>query len=166
MGPNIQSIQIAFLPCQSTLPFLWHRFFQNFTWTIQGQGHSWRPHSRYSRYRLISLSLDVNEPSHSYIQLFRNLTLKIQGHGQGWGGRWKSQHGSNIPSTHIPFVPCLSAIPFLRYDFFQNLTLKIQGQGHGWGQSWRSQSGCNILSTHIPFVPCQSTLPFLIFKIF
>ena len=40
----------------------------------------------------------------------------------------------NILSTHTPFVPCQSAIPFLRYNFFQNLTLKILGQGHGWGE--------------------------------
>ena len=33
------------------------------------------------------------------------------------GERWKSQHGSNILSTHIPLIPCQSAIPFLRYDF-------------------------------------------------
>ena len=35
------------------------------------------------------------------------------------GERWKSQHGSNILSTHIFFVPWQSAIPFLRYDFFK-----------------------------------------------
>ena len=89
------------------------------------------------------------------IRLFQNLTLKIQGQDHGWGERWKSQHGSSILSTNIPFIPCQLVIPFLRYDFFYNLTLKIQGQGHGWGQSWKSQSRCNILSTHISIVPCQ-----------
>ena len=54
------------------------------------------------------------------IQLFQNLTLKIQDQGHGWGQSWKSQHGSNIQSTHIPFVPCQSGIPFLSYDFFKN----------------------------------------------
>ena len=53
------------------------------------------------------------------IQLFQNLTLKIQGQGHGWGGPWKSQHGSNILLTNIPFIPCQSAMPFLRYDFFK-----------------------------------------------
>ena len=53
------------------------------------------------------------------IRLFQNLTLKIQGQGHGWGVSWKSQHGSNILSTHIPFIPCQSAIQFLRYDFFK-----------------------------------------------
>ena len=65
-------------------------------------------------YRFISLSFDVNK-----LQLFKNLTLKIQGQGHGWGERWKSQHGSNILSTHIPFVPCQSVIPFLKYNFFK-----------------------------------------------
>ena len=32
---------------------------------------------------------------------------------------WKLQHVSNILSTHIPFVPCESAIQFLRYHFFK-----------------------------------------------
>ena len=53
------------------------------------------------------------------IQHFQNLTLKIQGQGHGWSGHWKSQSGCNILSTHIPFLPCQSAIPFLRYDFFK-----------------------------------------------
>ena len=46
--------------------------------------------------------------------LFQNLTLKIKGQGHGWGESWKSQHGSNILSIHIPLIPCQSAIPFLR----------------------------------------------------
>ena len=63
------------------------------------------------------------------ILLFQNGTLKIQGQGHGRGERWKLQSGCNILSTHIPFVPCQSALPFLRDSIFQNLTLKIQGQG-------------------------------------
>ena len=53
------------------------------------------------------------------IQLFQNFTLKIQGQGHEWGGHWKSQSGCNILSTHIPFVPCQSALPFLRYSIFK-----------------------------------------------
>ena len=53
------------------------------------------------------------------LQLFQNLTLKIKCQGHGWGHTSKSQCGSNIPSTHIPFVPCQSGIPFLSYDFFK-----------------------------------------------
>ena len=100
------------------------------------------------------------------IQHFQNLTLKIKGHGHRWGHSLKSQCGSTILSTHIPFLPCQSGIPFVSYDFLKNLTLKIKGQGHWWGHSSNSQCGSSILSTHIPFVPCQSALPFLRYSIF
>ena len=53
------------------------------------------------------------------IWLFQNLTLKIQGQGHGWGQSWKSRSGCNILSTHIPFVPCQSALPFRRYSIFK-----------------------------------------------
>ena len=98
---------------------------------------------------------------------FQNLTLKIKGQGHGWGHSSRSQCESSILSTHIPFVPCQSATPFLRYiQHFKNLTLKIKGQGHGWGHSSKSQCGSSSLSTHIYFVPCQSALPFLRYSIF
>ena len=61
------------------------------------------------------------------IQTFKKLTLKIQGQGHGWGG-------SNILSTHIPLIPCQSAIPFLRYDFFKiwpwKSKVKVMGEGN------------------------------------
>ena len=50
------------------------------------------------------------------IQHFQNLTLKIKGQGHVWGHSSKSQCGSSILSTHIPFVPCQLALPFLRYS--------------------------------------------------
>ena len=53
------------------------------------------------------------------IRLFQNLTLKIQGQGHGWDQSWKSQSGCSILSTQIPFVPCHSALPFLRYSIFK-----------------------------------------------
>ena len=59
------------------------------------------------------------DPPIPKLQQFQYLTLKIQGQGHGWGQSLKSQCESNILSTHIPFVPCQSAIPFLRFDFFK-----------------------------------------------
>ena len=53
------------------------------------------------------------------LRLFQNLTLKFKGQGHGWGHSSKSQCGSNILSTHIPFVPCQSALPFLKYSIFK-----------------------------------------------
>ena len=59
------------------------------------------------------------DPPLPEIQQFWYISLKIQGQGHGCGQSWKSQHGSNILSTHIPLVPCQSAISFLRYHFFK-----------------------------------------------
>ena len=95
------------------------------------------------------------------LRLFQNLTLKINGQGHGWGHSLKSQCGSNILSTHIPFVPCQSALPFLRYSIFKiwpwKSRVKVMGEvtveihNVGLTSYWL-----------IPFVPCQSALPFLI----
>ena len=52
--------------------------------------------------------------------LFQYLTLKINGQGHAWGHNSKSQCGSSILLTHIPFVPCQSALPFLRYSIFKS----------------------------------------------
>ena len=59
------------------------------------------------------------DPPIPKLQQFQYLTLKIQGQGHGWGQSLKSQCESNILSTHIPFVPCQSALPFLRYSIFK-----------------------------------------------
>ena len=76
---------------------------------------TWVQHSFNSHpFRSMSIGHPIPE-----LRLFQNLTLKIKGQGNGWGKSWKSQHGSNIQSTHIPFVPCQSGIPFLSYDFFK-----------------------------------------------
>ena len=62
------------------------------------------------------------------------MTLKIQGQGHGWGQSSKSQCESNILSTHIPLVPCQSALPFLRCSIFRiwpwKYKVKVIAQGH------------------------------------
>ena len=100
------------------------------------------------------------------MQHFQNLNLKIQGQGHGCGRHWKSQHGSNNLSTHIPFISCQSAIPFLRYGFFKTWHWKFKVKVMVEVKCWKSQSGCKIVSTHMPFVPCQSALPLLGYSIF
>ena len=63
------------------------------------------------------ISLYVNPPSYSYDRVFfRNLTFKIQ--GQSHSSR--SHNRNNILSTHIPFIPCWSALPFLRCSYLKN----------------------------------------------
>ena len=80
-------------------------------------------------FRSMSMGLPIPE-----IQHFQNLTLKIQCQGHGWSGHWKSQHGSNILSTHIPLIPCQSTIPFLRCNFFKiwpwKYKVKVMGEGN------------------------------------
>ena len=58
------------------------------------------------------------------VWLFQNLTLKIKGEVHGWGHSSKSQRGSSILSTRIPFIPCQSALPFLGYSIFKIWTWK------------------------------------------
>ena len=62
--------------------------------------------------------MSIRHPS-AELWLFQNLTLKIKGQGHGWGHSSKSQCGCSILSSHIPFVPCQSALPFLRYSIFK-----------------------------------------------
>ena len=67
----------------------------------------------------------------------KNLTLKIQGQGHGWGQSSKSQFESNILSTHIPLVPCQSVLPFLRYSIFEiwlwESKVKVKAEGNKIG---------------------------------
>ena len=56
----------------------------------------------------------INPPSYCYDRTFLNLTFKIQ--GQSHSSRTQSWY---ILSTHFPFVPCWSALPFLRYSYFK-----------------------------------------------
>ena len=82
-------------------------------WTLKVT--TWVQHSVDANpFRSISICPPIPE-----IQHFQNLTLKIQGQGHGWSGHWKSPSGCNILSIHIPFVPCQSALPFLRYSIFK-----------------------------------------------
>ena len=114
-GSNILLTHIPFIPCQSAIAFLRYDFFKIWPWKsklkvdVKVESHKVGVIS----YQLTSLSFHVNRPSHTWdtaAEHFQNLTLKIQGQGHGWGGHWKSQHGSNILSTHIPFIPCQSVI--------------------------------------------------------
>ena len=108
---------------------IWHPIaelwrFQNLTLKIKGQGQEvrsqfkitmWVKHPIDSHpFRSMSIGPPIPE-----IQHFQNLTLKIKGQGNGWGHSLKSQCRSNILSTHFPFAPCQSRIPFLSYDLFK-----------------------------------------------
>ena len=135
----------------SALPFLRCSYLKDWPWKskvkvmgeVKVQSHNV---SLTTSYRLTSHSFHVNLASHCWVTTFSKFDLEIQGSRSWVRSQLKSQWGSNILLTQIPFAPCQSGIPFLSYDFFQNLTLKIKGQGHGWGHSSKSQCGSSILS--------------------
>ena len=104
---NILSTHILFVPCQSVIPFLRYNFFKIWPWkskvNVMGEGKveiiTWVQHSIHSHpFHSMSIGHPIPE-----IRLFQNLTLKIQGQGQGWGQSWKSQSGCNILSIQISF---------------------------------------------------------------
>ena len=122
-GCNILSIHIAFVPCQSALPFLRYSIFKIWPWKfkvkVMGEVDIESHKVDVTSYRLTSLSsMSIGHPIPE-ILLFQYLTLKIQGQGHGWGERWQSQSGCSILSIQIPFVPCQSALPILRYSIFK-----------------------------------------------
>ena len=94
-------------------------------------------------FRSMAISCPITE-----IRLFQNLTLKIQGQGHGRGEHWKSHHGSNILSTHIPFVPCQSALSLKRYDFFKIWPWKSKVKVKSEGEYWKSQHSIDPRSFH------------------
>ena len=122
-GYNILSTHILFFPCQSGIPLLSYDFFKIWPWNsrvkvideVTVQSHN----VGITSYRLTSLSFHVNRPSHSWDTAFSIFDLENQGSRSWVRSQFKSQWGSNSLSTHIPFVPCQSGIPFLSYDFFK-----------------------------------------------
>ena len=99
------------------------KLFQNWPWKskvkvmeeVNIESHNMGP----TFCRLKSLSFHVNLPSHSWDTAFSKFDQENP-RSRSWV-KWtlKSQSGCNILSTHILFLPCQSAIPFLRYDFFK-----------------------------------------------
>ena len=122
---GVTSYRLACLSFHDNQPFQsWAASFSKFDpenprsrswvrWTLKVT--TWLQHSIDSHpFHSMSIGHPIPE-----IRLFQNLTLKIQGQGHGWGERWKSQSGCNILSTHMHFVPCQPALPFLRYSIFK-----------------------------------------------
>ena len=96
-------------------------------------------------YRFTSLWIHVNQPSHSWDTAISKFDID-NSRSRSWVRsklKVTTQHGSNIQSTHILFVPCQSGIPFLSYDFFKiwpwKSRVKVMGevtvQSHKVGQT-------------------------------
>ena len=78
-------------------------------------------------YRLTSLWFHVNLPSHSRDTAF----LKFDRENPRSGHSSRSQSRYNTLSTHIPFVPCRSTLPFLGYSNFKIWRWKFKVQVMG-----------------------------------
>ena len=120
---SILSPHIQFVPCQSGIPFVSYDFLKIWPWKskveVMGEITLQSQNVGLESYRLTSFSPMSISPIIIEIQHFQNLTLKIKGQSHGYGHSSKSQCGCNILSTHIPFVLCQSALPFLRYSIFK-----------------------------------------------
>ena len=120
-GSSILSTHIPFLPCQSTLPFLRYGILKIWPWKsrvkVMGEVTVQSQNVGLASYQLTSLLFHVNRPFHSWDTASSKFDLENQG-SRSWMSS-KSQCGSNILSTHIAFVPCQSALPFLRYSIFK-----------------------------------------------
>ena len=117
---------------------------------------------------------NVNRPSHSEIQLFQNLTMKIHGQGHVCGQRSRSRltfkiQRSRLWSRSNPLVTseAWSSIDIFAFRFVAiepllaeiwqilYLTFKIQGQGHGQGQTWWSHLSPRVQRICLLFVSWQ-----------
>ena len=118
---------------------------------------------------------NVNRPSHSEIQLFQNLTMKIHGQGHVCGQRsrsrlnfifqrsklwsrsnplvtfeaWSSIDMFAFRSVAIgPYLAEIQQIPYLTLKFKVKVMAKVKPDGHIWG--------LGVQSICLLFVPCQS----------
>ena len=122
-GSNIQSTHIPFIPCQSGIPFLSYDFFRIWPWKsrvkVMGEVTVQSNNVGLTSYWLTSLSFHVNQAFHSWVTTFSKFDLENQESRSWVRSQFKVKFGSNILSTHIPFIPCQSALPFLRYHIFK-----------------------------------------------
>ena len=149
IGPHIPGIQL-FQNLMLKIQGQGHGWGQS--WVTTWVQHSVNSHP----FRSMSIGPPIPE-----IQYFQNLTLKIQSQGQmtmmlhnyrsrqfhrslnginpSSGSRswvrsdFKSQCGSNILSTHIPFVPCLASHSWV--TTFSKFIPYVNPPSHSWDQS-------------------------------
>ena len=90
-------------------------------------------HHWHKTFRLTPLSCHVNQPSIPEIPLFNNSTLKFHGENHGWGWGSRSQSGTNILSTNIPFFPLSAGLPIPEIGYFKvwprkGISIKVMGE--------------------------------------
>ena len=113
-----------------------HYLLDPYTWPWSpnghGHGHEWPTATPF---------VHANRPSHSEIQLFQNLTMKIHGQGHMCGQRSRSRLTFKIQThwSHLrPGVQSICLLFFwLRYRKFHiwpwKFKVKVKPDGHIWG---------------------------------
>ena len=98
-------------------------------------------------YRLTSLSFHVNQISHSWDTTFPKFDLK----NPRSRSKLKVTSKYNTLSTHIPFFPCWSALPFLGYSYFKirRWKFKVKVLGEVKVESQVSNIQLTFLSFHV-----------------
>ena len=112
LGPT--TYQHPFCSMSIGPPVLGIWLFHNLTLEVQGQDHSSRSHSESNTlyihmlyiYWLTSVSFHVNWTSYSWYTAFLKFDLENPKSRSQWGQSSKLQSGSNLLSTHIPFILC------------------------------------------------------------
>ena len=127
-------------------------------------------------YQLVFLSFLVNQPSHSWAIAIPKHDLE-NSRSVSWVCQCSRSHRvSNILSTHIPFISCQLALPFLRYSFLKIWPWKVKVKvicswvqhridSHPFLPSQSALPFQHPIHSH-PFVSCQLTLPFMRHKYF
>ena len=106
-------------------------------------------------YRLAFPFFHVDWPSRSWDRAISNTDLQNP-RSMAWvRSKFKSQCESNILSTHISFVPCQSALPFLRYSSFKiwlwKSKVNVIAQGHKVGITPYRLISLSTVGYHIAF---------------
>ena len=120
---NILSTHIPFVLCWSALQYLRYSYLKNWPWKsnfkVMGEVKVKSHNVSLTSYRLTSLSFHVNRPSHSWDTAISKFDVE-NSRSRSWvRSKLKVTTWAYIQSTHIPFVPCHSGIPFLSYDFLK-----------------------------------------------
>ena len=120
MHPALYRTRISFIPIQLIFPFLKYDYW---TSDIEKTRSNSCVRSQFKVETWVQYPIDSHpfgsmsiRPLIPMIELFLNLTFKIQGQSQS--SRSHTMH--NIISTHIPSVSCWSALLFLKYSYFKN----------------------------------------------
>ena len=157
MNPTLHQTHISFIPSRQTFPFLKYGY-----WKFDLQNPRSRSWVR-SKFKVTTWvqhpmvphpfgSMSIH-PLIAMIKLFLKMTFKIQ--GQSHSSQSHTTGRYNTLSTHIPFVPCWSALQYLRYSYLKIALENLRSRS--WVRSdWKVTMWDQHLIDSHPFVPSHS----------